>query len=114
MTTTITPVAAQESASRRWPRTTQPTNAASTGFTLITVPNTEAGTCRSDSRSASIGTADDRTPAVTAARTAPTLGRCATIAKTPTGRYASPEAPAAAAEPATPGMRAPTARLSSM
>ncbi|GLY40214.1 hypothetical protein Amsp01_062370 [Amycolatopsis sp. NBRC 101858] len=114
MTATITPIAAHESASRRWPRTTRPTSAARTGFTLITVPNTDAGTWRSVSRSASIGTADDRTPAVTAARTAPRPGRCAIIAQTPTGTYASPDAPAAAAEPATPGMRAPTARLSRM
>lgn len=60
---TITNVAIHAAASRCWSRTTRPTSAAKTGFTLMKTPKKCGGTRRSVSRSDKNGTAEERIPA---------------------------------------------------
>jgi hypothetical protein len=59
-------IAIQSAAASDWPRTTRPVSAANTGLTLMNTPKNLAGTRRSASRSATIGTAEHSRPAVAA------------------------------------------------
>lgn len=98
----------------RSPSTTLPTNAANTGFTLIHTPKWCEGTRRNASRSATNGTADDSTPATSAAPRAPAVGGRCLRSTTPTARENRLDTSAAAAAPCAPGTRLPTSRLSRM
>ncbi len=86
MAPTITPTATHAAPVIRSPSTTHPINAANTGFTLIHTPKWCEGTRRSASRSATNGTADDSTPATSAAPRAPAVGGWCHRTTAPTGR----------------------------
>ena len=77
-------------------------------------PKNLAGTRRSASRSATIGTAEHSSPAVGARPSAVTVTGWLASAQIPTGMYSSADTPAAAAGPRDPGSRAPTARFTRM
>ena len=90
----------------------RPVSAANTGFTLMKTPKNRAGTRRSASRSAIIGTAEHRMPAVAARPSAaPVTAWLLLSAQMPIGMYSSADRLAAAAGPWTPGSRAPTTRF---
>lgn len=111
---TITTIASHADGSSRSPSTRRPTSAASTGLMLMKMPKKWAGTRRNASMSASSGTAEDSSPAVSAHASATSVtGRCQHTS-TPTGTYASADTVAATAEPSSPGSRRPTVRLSRM
>ena len=63
---TMAAIASQSASPSDWPSTTSPVSAANTGLTLMKTPKNPAGTRRSASRSATIGTAEHKTPAVAA------------------------------------------------
>jgi hypothetical protein len=111
---TISPIATQSSGPSASRSTTAPTAAASSGLTLMKIPNKCAGTRRSASRSVTIGTTDDSTPAAAAQASAVTVGGCATSAPIPIGTYTSADSAPATDEPSTPGRRRPSVRLSRM
>jgi len=102
---TISPIATQSNGPSASPSTAAPTAAASSGLTLMKIPNECAGTRRRASRSATIGTTDDSTPAAAAQASAPTVGGWAISAPIPIGTYTSAERAPATAEPPTPGRR---------
>lgn len=78
------------------------------------IPNEWAGTRRRASRSVTIGTTEDSTPAAAAQASAMAVGGWATSAPTPIGTYTSADNAPATAAPSTPGSRCPIARLSRM
>jgi hypothetical protein len=63
-------MASQSAICSGWPRMSRPVSAANTGLTLMKTPNTLAGTRLRASRSAVIGTAEHKMPAVAARPTA--------------------------------------------
>src|SRR5687767_13066867 len=71
---TMRTIAIQSNGASASPRTTAPIAAANTGFALIAIPKTCAGTRRSARRSARNGTADDSTPAAAAHASAVGVG----------------------------------------
>jgi hypothetical protein len=77
-------------------------------------PKNRAGTRRSASTSAVIGTAEHRTPAVAARPSAAAVTGWPTMAQMPTGTYSSADRQAAAAGPCAPGTLAPTTRFTRM
>jgi hypothetical protein len=111
---TIAAIASHSAGSSAWPRTTSPASAANTGLTLMNTPKNRAGTRRSASRSATIGTAEHRTPAVAARPTAAAVTGWLARTQMPTGTYSRADSVAAAAGPCEPGSRAPTTRLTRM
>ena len=70
---TTAAMASQSAGASDWPRTTRPVSAAKTGLTLMNTPKNLAGTRRRASRSATIGTAEHKTPAVAARPSAATV-----------------------------------------
>jgi len=80
----------------------------------MNTPYSRAGTRRSASRSATIGTAEHSRPAEAARPIAAAVTWWVTSAQTPTGTYSNDDTVAAAAGPCEPGRRAPTTRLTRM
>ena len=107
----MTAIASQSAGASDWPRTSRPVSAANTGFTLMKTPKNRAGTRRSACRSAIIGTAEHRMPAVAARPSAAPVTAWLFSAQIPIGMYSSADRPAAAAGPWAPGSRAPTTRF---
>src|SRR5262249_56362726 len=97
---TMAATASQPASPSDWPRTTRPVSTANTGLTLMKTPKNLAGTRRSASRSATIGTAEHNSPAVAARPSAATVAGWLASAQMPTGTYSSADRPAAAAGPA--------------
>jgi hypothetical protein len=63
---TMAAMAIQSAACSDWRRTARPISAANTGLTLMNTPKNLVATRRRASRSATIGTAEHKTPAVAA------------------------------------------------
>jgi hypothetical protein len=82
---TIAAIASQSAGGSGWPRTMRPVSAANTGLTLMNTPKNLAGTRRSASRSAVIGTAEHKTPAVAARPSAAAVTGWLARAQMPTG-----------------------------
>ena len=82
---TMAAIASQPASPGDWPRTTRPVSAANTGLTLMKTPKNPAGTRRSASRSATIGTAEHSTPAVAERPSAATVTGWLASAQMPTG-----------------------------
>jgi len=82
---TIAVIASQSAGGSGWPRTMRPVSAAKTGLTLMNTPKNLAGTRRSASRSAVIGTAEHSTPAVAARPSATAVTGWLARAQRPTG-----------------------------
>jgi len=82
---TIAAIASQSAGGSDWPRTMRPVSAANTGLTLMKTPKNLAGTRRSASRSAVIGTAEHKTPAVAARPSAVAVTGWLARAQIPTG-----------------------------
>jgi len=81
---------------------------------LMNMPKNLAGTRRSASMSAIIGTAEHSRPAAAARPSADSVtGRLAST-QIPAGTYSSADRPAAAAGPWAPGTRTPTTRFTRM
>ena len=78
-------IATQSAGGSDWPRTMRPVSAANTGLTLMKTPKNLAGTRRSASRSAVIGTAEHKTPAVAARPSAAAVTGWLARAQMPTG-----------------------------
>jgi hypothetical protein len=107
-------IASQSASPSDWPRTSRPVSAANTGLTLMKTPKNLAGTRRSASRSATIGTAEHMTPAVAARPRATAVSGWLVRTQIPTGTYSRADRPAAAAGPWVAGSRAPTTRFTRM
>ena len=80
----------------------------------MNTPKNPAGTNRSARRSATIGTAEQSTPATAARPTAVSVTGSCTSTQIPTGTYRHADRQAAAADPCGPLKRAPTTRLTRM
>jgi hypothetical protein len=99
LTVTMTAIASQSAGASDWRRTMRPVSAANTGLTLMKTPKNRAGTRRSACRSAIIGTAEHKMPAVAARPSAAPVTAWPLSAQMPTGMYRSADRPAAAAGP---------------
>ncbi len=82
---TMAAIASQSASSSDWPNTMRPVSAANTGLMLIKTPKNLAGTRRSARRSATIGTAEHKTPAVAARPSAAPVSGWLARAQLPTG-----------------------------
>jgi hypothetical protein len=91
--------AIQSASPSDWPSTNRPVSAANTGLTLMKTPKNLAGTRRSASRSATIGTAEHMTPAVAARPRATAVTGWLVSTQIPSGMYSRADRPAAAAGP---------------
>ena len=111
---TMAPMASHSARPSDWPSTMRPVSAANTGLTLMKAPKNRAGTRRSASRSATIGTAEHMRPAAAARPSAAPVTGWLARAQMPTGTYSRADRPAAAAGPWEPGTRVPTARFTRM
>jgi hypothetical protein len=82
---TMAATASQSASSSDWRRTNRPVSAANTGLTLMKTPKNLAGTLRSASRSATIGTAEHMTPAAAARPSATAVTGWLVSTQIPTG-----------------------------
>ena len=83
---TIAAIASQSAPASGWPSRTRPVSAANTGLTLMKKLKNLAGTCRSASTSATMGTAEHSTPAAAARPRAPNAAGWPASVQAPAGR----------------------------
>jgi len=111
---TTAAIASQSASRSDSPSTTRPISAANTGLTLMNTPKNRFGTRRSARMSATMGTAEQASPAIAARPSAVTVTGWLISTHIPIGTYSSADTVAAAAGPCAPGSRVPTTRFTRM